>query len=93
MIAVRACIEYNKCMQYTLRKIPRAVDAALRRRARAEGRSLNAVAVDALSAGAGLAGEREPRRDLSGIAGTWREDPAFAAAIEAQDQVDEELWR
>ena len=80
-------------MQYTLRKIPRAVDAALRRRARAEGRSLNAVAVDALAAGAGLAGHREARRDLSDIAGTWREDPAFAAAIEAQDQVDDALWK
>ncbi len=80
-------------MQYTLRKIPKAVDAALRRRARAEGRSLNAVAVDALAAGAGLAGHREVQRDLSDIVGTWREDPAFTAAIEAQDQVDDELWR
>ena len=80
-------------MQYTLRRIPKAVDTALRRRARSEGRSLNAVAVDALAAGVGLAGHREVQRDLSDIVGTWREDRAFAEAIEAQDQVDDELWR
>lgn len=80
-------------MQYTLRKVPKVVDTALRKRARSERRSLNAVAVDALAAGVGLAGHREARRDLSDIAGTWREDRAFNAAIEAQDQVDDELWR
>jgi hypothetical protein len=80
-------------MQYTIRGIPRAIDAALRRRARAERRSLNAVLVDALASGAGLHGHRESRRDLTGVAGTWQEDPAFDAAVEAQDQVDEALWR
>lgn len=80
-------------MQYTLRKIPKAVDAALRRRARSEGRSLNAVALDALTAGAGVADQRAARRDLSDIAGHWREDAEFAAAIEAQDQIDDGLWR
>jgi len=93
VLASNAYIEYNRCMQYTLRKVPKAVDSALRRRARAEGRSLNAVALDALTAGAGLSGHREVRRDLSDIAGTWREDPAFDAALEAQDQVDDALWR
>ena len=93
MLAYCAYDEYTLCMQYTLRKIPKAVDSALRRRARAEGRSLNAVAVDALAAGVGLAGHREARRDLSDMAGTWREDPAFDAALNAQDQVDDELWQ
>jgi len=80
-------------MQYTLRGIPRLVDAALRRRARSEGRSLNAVAVAALASGAGLGEIREAVRDLSDIAGTWREDPVFHDAVAAQDQVDESLWK
>ena len=80
-------------MQYTLRRIPKTVDAALRRRAKAEGRSLNAVAVDALAAGVGVSGQRDAQRDLSDIVGTWREDPAFAEAIDAQDQIDDALWR
>lgn len=93
MLASVACIAYDKCMQYTIRGIPRAIDAALRRRARAERRSLNAVVVDALASGVGVHGHRDPRRDLKGVAGTWQEDPAFAAALDAQDQVDEALWR
>jgi hypothetical protein len=80
-------------MQYTIRGIPRAIDAALRRRARAERRSLNAVAVDALASGAGLHGHRNPCRDLKAVVGTWQENSAFDAALDAQDQVDETLWR
>jgi hypothetical protein len=41
-------------MQYTLRGIPAAVDAALRERARAAGKSLNEAALDALSKGSGV---------------------------------------
>jgi hypothetical protein len=80
-------------MQYTIRRIPPAVDAALRRKARAEGKSLNEAAVDALVEGAGLSGAPQRRRDLSNIAGTWHEDAGFDAAIVAQDQIDEDLWR
>jgi plasmid stability protein len=80
-------------MQYTIRRIPRAVDAALRRRAKAEGRSLNAVAVSALTEGLGVDCAHEPVRDLSDIAGTWQPDPAFDEAIAAQNQIDEALWK
>ena len=80
-------------MQYTLRGISRSVDAALRRRARAEGRSLNAVALDALAAGAGVGELRSPQRDLSDVAGSWQHDPAFDEARAAQDQIDEALWK
>jgi hypothetical protein len=79
-------------MQYTIRDVPPAVDAAIRRRAKATGASLNQVAKDALAEGAGVGGER-PRRDLSDIAGTWRRDRAVEAALAAQDVVDEALWR
>ena len=80
-------------MQYTIRGIPTDVDAALRERARAEGKSLNEAVIDALTEGAGLNGARHKRRDLSDIAGTWKPDKGFDEAIAAQDQVDEDLWR
>ena len=80
-------------MQYTLRDIPSILDSELRRRAKSEGKSLNAVAIEALVRGAGL-GETPLRyRDLSDIVGTWEEDPDFDSAIADQDQVDEHLWR
>jgi hypothetical protein len=69
------------------------VDQALRRRARAEGKSLNAVAMEAMVRGAGL-GENPVRiRDLSDVAGTWAEDPAFDAAVKEQRRIDRRLWR
>ena len=79
-------------MQYTLRNIPDILDAALRRRARAQGRSLNDVAIDAMISGAGLGEVRPRRRDLSNVAGSWQEDPAFDRALAEQDTVDRDLW-
>jgi plasmid stability protein len=80
-------------MQYTIRKVPGHVDAALRRRAQDQGRSLNEVAVEALARGAGVGGERSRQRDLRDVAGTWRKDRAFDRALAAQDTIDEEMWR
>ncbi len=79
-------------MQYTIRNVPTPLDAVLRRSAREQGKSLNDVAIEALTRGAGL-GERWSQRDLSDIAGTWRKDAAFDKAVAAQDTIDEELWR
>ena len=90
---VQAFTAYGAFMQYTLRKIPRPVDRALRERARREGRSLNEVAIEALARGVGVAEERIRHRDLSDIAGTWVEDPAFDEAVADQDVVDEDLWK
>lgn len=80
-------------MQYTLRDIPYIVDSELRRRAKAEGKSLNAVAIEALTRGAGLGVTPLRQRDVSDIAGTWQEDPEFDQAVADQDRVDERLWR
>lgn len=80
-------------MQYTLRDIPPVLDSELRRRAKDEGKSLNAVAVEALIRGAGLGETALRLRDLSDIAGTWQEDREFDQAIAEQDQIDEHLWR
>jgi hypothetical protein len=80
-------------MQYTIRKVPGILDAALRRTARERGKSLNQVAIEALARGAGVTGKRVRHRDLTGISGSWREDPAFDSALAAQDTIDEEMWR
>jgi plasmid stability protein len=93
MLASFACIAYNMCMQYTIRNVPEILDEALRRAARARGKSLNEVAVEALARGAGIAGESHRQRDLGDIAGTWRKDAAFDRALAAQDTVDEEMWQ
>jgi hypothetical protein len=91
-IAKNACIAYNKCMQYTIRNIPEHLDAALRDEARRRDKSLNEVAIFALERGAGIADMPRRHRDLTDIAGTWHEDPAFDSAIEAQDTIDPSLW-
>jgi len=80
-------------MQYTIRGIPSAVDEAIRERARAEGKSINDIAVAALADGLGLGAEDVLRRDLSDVAGTWVEEAAVDAAIAAQDRIDESAWK
>jgi plasmid stability protein len=93
MLAVYAGTAYTACMQYTLRNIPPALDAALRRKAREEGRSLNDVAVEALMRALGLEGEPVRHRDLADVAGSWEPDEAADDALEDQRRVDRELWR
>jgi plasmid stability protein len=80
-------------MQYTIRGVPATVDAALRVRAQATGKSLNQVAVEALTEGAGVADTSRKRRDLVDITGSWKSEKSVDAALAAQDQVDEALWR
>lgn len=80
-------------MQYTLRNIPKNVDRALRERARREGKSLNEVAVEAMSASLGLGEERVRLRDLGDISGTWVRDPGADEALSEQRKIDPELWR
>ena len=67
-------------MTLVLDNLPQQVDAALRARARAEGKSVDQVAVEALQSGLGLGGGGK-RRDLSDIAGSL--SPADAAALAA----------
>jgi len=80
-------------MQYTIRNVPNALDAALRRRAQEQRKSLNEVAIDALARGAGFSRQPDRQRDLGDIAGTWRSDRAFDRALAAQDTIDKELWQ
>ncbi len=92
VIAFFACIAYTDCMQYTIRNVPDYLDAALRRAAREQGKSLNEAAVQALVRGAGLSEVPRRKRDLGDLAGTWVEDPDFDSAVAAQDKIDESIW-
>ena len=84
---------YNECMQYTLRNVPPNIDQAVRERARAEGKSLNEVVLDALRSALGLSGGAGRQRDLADIAATWVDDPAAEAALWDQRKIDPDMWR
>ena len=72
-------------MQYTIRNVPPELDAALRERARQEGRSLNDVVVETLRRDLGLSGERSRKRDLSSFAGLeFIGDAAFSGGVQAR---------
>ena len=80
-------------MQYTIRNLPALLDEAIRKRAKEEGKSLNTVAVEALMEAFGLRGSAPAHRDVSGLAGTWVEDAAVDEALDAQREIDGEMWR
>ena len=80
-------------MQYTVRGVPPALDRAIRKRARAAGKSINEVTVEVLADGLGLGKETVALRDLSDIVGTWKKEASVEAALAAQDVVDESLWK
>ena len=76
-------------MTLVLENLPPTVTQALEKRAQEEGRALQDVAIDALQRG--LA--QPAARDLSDIAGTWVEDPAFDQAVAEFERVDSDLWK
>ena len=80
-------------IQYTLRQVPPALDEGLRARARREGTSLNQTALDLLAGGLQSRGDALRHRDLDFMFGSWVDDPAFDAAVEAQHQIDPDVWK
>ncbi len=83
----------RRYIQYTLRQVPPALDAGLRARSKKDGTSLNQTALDLLAAGLRLRGDALRHRDLDFMLGSWVEDTAFDAAVEAQHQIDAGLWK
>lgn len=91
-----AYIAYNACVmgkQYTIRAVPVAIDRALRRRARDEARSLNAVTVEVLARGLELNTGPVEHSDLDALIGSWQEDAAFDRAVADFERVDAEMWK
>jgi hypothetical protein len=87
-----ACMKVKAPIQYTLRQVPPALDEALRRKSRQDGKSINQTAIEILRSGLALKGDAIKYRDLDFIAGSWVEDPGFDEAIKSQDRVDPKLW-
>jgi hypothetical protein len=79
-------------MQYTIRNIPKPLDKVLRAKAKKQRRSLNDVIIEAMSEGLRALGHPVKYRDLSGIAGTWVEDPAFDEAMKDFERIDYDQW-
>lgn len=80
-------------MQYTIRKIPKEVDAALRRRARQGHKTLNQAAVEALMEGLDLDVASPRRRSVRDLLGARARDPKLEQALAAQRRIDPELWK
>ncbi|MEK6644189.1 MAG: antitoxin [Planctomycetota bacterium] len=83
----------GKSHQYTIRAVPPDVDQALRRKARASGKSLNEIVLDVLARETSNTAEPKLHHDLDFLAGTWVEDPEFDRILEEQRQIDWEQWR
>ena len=82
-----------KGLQYTIRKVPRNVDDALRRRAKQTGKSLNQVLLESLRESAGVSEEAARYSDLDDLAGTWKNDKAFEEAIRSFEKIDQDDWK
>lgn len=94
MVAASACTAYDQCMQYTIRRIPKSVDRALRERASRQKQSINEVVLEVMAEGLGV-GTTGPlkRRELGDLAGAWVKDKAVDAALADQRRIDEALWK
>lgn len=79
--------------QYTVRNLPPELDRTLRERCRETGKSLNEVVIETLKRGSGVAEEPPIYHDLDFMARTWVEDPEFDKVLEAQEEIDEEMWK
>lgn len=82
-----------EAIQYTLRNVPPVLDRALRRRAKQLSKSLNEVALEALTRGAGVSLEITEQHDLDFLFGSWVEDPEVNQALAEQRKIDADLWR
>ncbi len=82
-------------MQYTIRRVPKVIDTALRAKARSQRTSLNEAAIDALKRGLGVSDLPAKKRTVSDIVGTFTSEDAkaFDEAREIFDQIDEDAWR
>jgi hypothetical protein len=79
--------------QYTLRGVPDRVDRRLRDLAKAGGRSLNAVAIEALERGSGGNAGILEFDDMDDLIGTWQQDSDCEDTLNSMRTIDSELWR
>ena len=83
----------GKSHQYTIRAVPPDVDQALRRKARASGKSFNEIVLEALARETGNTGKPKIHHDLDFLIGSMEPDPEFDKILDEQRQIDWEQWR
>lgn len=83
----------SEAIQYTIRNVPPVLDRELRRRAKKLSKSLNEVAIEALTRGAGVVHEVREHHDLDFLFGSWSEDPEVDQALLDQRKIEPNLWR
>lgn len=71
-----------KSSQYTIRNIPRNLDAKLRHQAESTGKSLNQVLLESLAKGAGVNIEDNTFSDLDWFIGSSKKDTGSDAALD-----------
>ncbi|HWE98147.1 MAG TPA: hypothetical protein VG269_29650 [Tepidisphaeraceae bacterium] len=79
-------------MTLLIQNIPQSLEAALQKKARDEGKSVDQVVIETLEAGVQTA-KAPIHHDLDWIAGTWVEDPDFDRIMKEQDQVNPDDWK
>ena len=80
-------------MQYTIRNIPKSLDRALRAKAKAEGKSINTIAIETLSQGLGVREAHPSHADLDWFFGGATIDHACLDAIAEHDVVHPDDWK
>lgn len=82
----------KKTRQYTLRNVPPSVDRALRRLAKARGRSLNALLLEIVQQAAGVEAAPRVHDDLDRLIGSWVSDPETERTLVEQRRVEPGDW-
>jgi plasmid stability protein len=78
-------------MTLVLRDIPEDVERALRARAKAEGKTPEQIAIEAIAATTSPSSGM--KSDFSAVVGTWVEDPVFDQIRREHEQIDPKLWK
>lgn len=82
----------KKASQYTVRNISPSLGDAIRRKAGAEGKSINEIYLEALGAVVGLNTLKIRHHDLDFLAGTWVEDAKVDAALDSERKIQRGDW-
>ena len=84
---------HTTAVQYTIRRVPAGLDRILREKARRSKRSINEVALEALSAGAGMGSQVPVHHDLDFVFDSWVIDKRVEEALAAQRNIDVGMWK
>ncbi len=75
-------------VRYTIRSVPPEVDRALRKKAKAVGKTLNDTIIEALCRESGVTTDDTLHHDLDHLIGAWVDDPEFDRVMAEMDVVN-----